>query len=49
MNINCTDKCFYQKDGKCTLNTLNNDMHSNSNYRLRPSVQSDCLYNVSQL
>jgi len=48
MNINCTDNCFHQKDGKCTLNALD-DMQANSNYRLRPyapNVQSNCLYNV---
>ncbi|WP_156940163.1 hydroxymyristoyl-ACP dehydratase [Caldanaerobius polysaccharolyticus] len=22
MNINCTEKCIYQEDGKCTLNHI---------------------------
>lgn len=22
MNINCTSKCYYQKDGKCRLNEI---------------------------
>jgi len=49
MNINCTDNCFYQKDGKCTLDKLSNNMRSNSNYRLEPhapDVQSNCPHNV---
>ncbi|MCL2618387.1 MAG: hypothetical protein FWD98_04940 [Defluviitaleaceae bacterium] len=24
MNINCTEKCAYQHDGKCGLNSLSN-------------------------
>ena len=23
MDINCIDQCIYQKEGKCTLNTIN--------------------------
>lgn len=39
MNINCTNKCKHQKDGKCTLNCLPNDYHL---YRI--NKKSDCPY-----
>lgn len=39
MNINCINKCKYQKEGKCTLDCLPNDYHL---YRI--NKKSDCPY-----
>ena len=40
VNINCTSNCIYQKDGKCTLNTLNNSSINTNNI----NTNSKCIY-----
>lgn len=39
MNINCTNRCRHQKEGKCTLNCLPDDYHL---YKI--NKKSDCPY-----
>ena len=43
MDINCTDSCQYQKEGKCTLNSINELPN------LTQTVQSaNCLYQSTE-
>lgn len=44
MNINCTNKCKHQKEGKCTLTTLPNDYHL---YVI--NKKSDCPYILDEI
>lgn len=39
MNINCTNKCKHQRDGKCTLSKIENDYHLYNVIK-----KSDCPY-----
>lgn len=39
MNINCINKCKYQKDGKCTFDLINGDYHL---YKV--GKKSECPY-----
>lgn len=39
MDINCTDRCIYQRDGKCNLNELKN--FTDASYK---KGHSDCPY-----
>ncbi|MCL1788646.1 MAG: hypothetical protein FWG38_11720 [Defluviitaleaceae bacterium] len=39
MDINCTHDCFYQQDGKCTLQTLPAGRATNDGL-----ADIDCLY-----
>ncbi len=38
MDINCTNKCLYQMEGKCNLNELPSYDHT------KTSKESDCPY-----
>jgi len=38
MNINCVNKCIYQKDGKCTMQELPRGI----------SYTSDCPYEIGR-
>ena len=39
MDINCTHKCFYQHDGKCTLKELPTYIQN-----IQTSTEVDCPY-----
>lgn len=39
MNINCVNKCKYQKEGKCTYDIIGDDYHL---YRI--GKRSECPY-----
>ncbi|MDR1000616.1 MAG: hydroxymyristoyl-ACP dehydratase [Clostridiales bacterium] len=45
MDINCTNKCVYQTDGKCTLNELQS---LTSSAAVMYSTDTDCPYCVQK-
>lgn len=42
MDINCTNRCLYQADGKCTLNSLPDGTQTAK--AVNSAHDSDCLY-----
>ena len=48
MNINCTDQCYYQKDGKCTLNEVS-EFPTFTQGLQSQAANANCAYFVQQI